>query len=146
MTLRPYRAEDWPAICEIYDLAKPEELTGIVMPSAIPPLDSDSSMRTLFRESTVTVAELDAGLVGFAGNRGNLITWLFVHPAFRKAGVASALLHQLLASLERPVVLNVAAGNIPARSLYGRLGFQVEREFVGNFQGIPCPVARLRLA
>ena len=146
MKLRPYRNEDWPAVCEIYDLAKPEELAGVVMPEAIVPLDADPSMRKLFGESTVTVAERNARLVGFAGNRGNFITWLFVHPLFRKAGVASALLHQLLPLLERPVVLNVASNNIPARNLYGRFGFQVEREFIGNFQGTPCAVARLRLA
>jgi len=88
----------------------------------------------------------ESALVGFAGNRGSFITWLFVHPLFRKAGVASALLHELLPLLERPVVLNVASSNIPARNLYGRFGFHVEREFIGNFQGTPCPVARLRLA
>ena len=145
MKLRPYRNEDWPAVCEIYDLAKPEELAGVVMPEAIVPLDADAGMRKLFGESTVAVAELDAGLVGFAGNKGSFITWLFVHPLFRQAGVASALLQELLPLLERPVVLNVVSSNIPARNLYGRFGFQVEREFVGNFQGTPCSVARLRL-
>jgi ribosomal protein S18 acetylase RimI-like enzyme len=145
MRLRPYRDEDWPAVCEVYDLAKPEELSGVVMPAAIPSLDSDSRMKKLFAESTITVAELSARLVGFAGSRGSFITWLFVHPEFRKAGVASALLRQLLISLDRPVVLNVASSNIPARTLYGRFGFQVEREFLGDFQGTPCAVARLRL-
>ena len=146
MKLRPYRAQDWPVVCEIYDLAKPEELVGVVAPEAILPLDSDSSMRKLFAGSTVTVAELNSRVVGFAGSRSNFITWLFVHPGFRKTGVASALLNELLASLGWPVTLNVASGNVPARSLYGRFGFHVEREFVGMFQGTPCPVARLRLA
>jgi ribosomal protein S18 acetylase RimI-like enzyme len=123
MKLRPYHDEDWPAVCEVYDLAKPEELSGVVMPGAIPPLDSDSRMRKLFAESTITVAELSARLVGFAGSRGSFITWLFVHPEFRRAGVASALLRDLLTSLDRPVVLNVASSNIPARTLYGRFGF-----------------------
>jgi ribosomal protein S18 acetylase RimI-like enzyme len=145
MKVRPYRDEDWPAVCQVYDLAKPEELSGVVMPEAIPPLDSDSRMRKLFAESAITVAELSARLVGFAGSRGSFITWLFVHPEFRRAGVASALLRDLLTSLDRPVVLNVASSNIPARTLYGRFGFQVEREFLGDFQGTPCAVARLRL-
>ena len=145
MKLRPYRDEDWPAVCEIYDLAKPEELAGVVMLEAIPPLEADLSMRKLFAESVITVAELSATLVGFSGSRGSFITWLFVHPKFRKCGVAGALLRELLASLDRPVVLNVASSNVPARTLYGRFGFQVEREFVGNFHGTPCAVARLRL-
>ena len=145
MKLRPYRDEDWPAVCEIYDLAKPDELAGVVVPETIVPLDADSSMRELFAESTVTVTELGTGLAGFAGNRGSFITWLFVHPLFRKAGVASALLSELLPSLERPVVLNVASGNMPARNLYAHFGFRIEREFIGNFQGTPCSVARLCL-
>jgi ribosomal protein S18 acetylase RimI-like enzyme len=145
MNLRPYRAEDWLVVCDIYDLGKPEELAGVVTPEAILPLDADSNMRKLFVDSTVTVAELSSRVVGFAGSRGNFITWLFVHPGFRKAGVASALLNELLASLGRPVALNVVSGNVPARTLYGRFGFHVEREFVGDFQGTPCSVAKLRL-
>jgi len=145
MQIRPYRAEDWPAVCEIYDLAKPEELAGVVPPEAICPLDSDAGMKRLFGESSIWVADVNSRPVGFAGNRANLITWLFVHPGFRRGGIAGALLRQLLASLERTVALNVAASNVGARTLYEKFGFRVEREFVGNFQGAPCSVARLSL-
>jgi ribosomal protein S18 acetylase RimI-like enzyme len=145
MKLRPYRDQDWPAVCQIYDLAKPDELSGVTAPEVILPLDSDFNMRKLFDKSTITVAELNSRLVGFAGSRGSFITWLFVHPEFRKMGVASSLLIQLLASLQRPVILNVASKNTPARTLYAHFGFQVEREFVGTFQGTPCTVARLYL-
>lgn len=145
MDIRPYRDEDWPAVCGIYDLAKPEELSGVVAPELICPLDSDAGMKRLFGESKVWVAEIGSRAAGFAGSRGNLITWLFVHPASRRLGVASALLRQLLASLEGPVALNVASGNTPARTLYGQFGFRVEREFLGNFQGRPCSVAKLCL-
>jgi ribosomal protein S18 acetylase RimI-like enzyme len=144
--LRPYQVEDWPAVCEIYDLAKPDELAGIAVPEAIPQLDSDGIMRKLFEGSVIVVAELSGKVAGFAGSRGSSITWLFVHPEHRRAGVASELLRNLLASLQRPVRLNVAAGNIPARTLYERFGFQVEREFMGSFQGTPCSVAKLRLS
>ena len=143
--LRSYQVKDWPAVCEIYALAKPDELAGIALPVAIPQLESDSSMRKLFEDSVIVVAELSGKVAGFAGSRGNFITWLFVHPEYRRAGVASALLRNLLASLERPLRLNVAAGNIPARTLYERFGFQVEREFMGSFQGTPCAIAKLRL-
>lgn len=144
--LRSYQIQDWPAVCEIYDLAKPDELAGIALPVAIPQLESDSSMRKLFEESAIVVVELGDKVAGFAGSRGSFITWLFVHPEYRRAGVASALLRDLLASLERPVHLNVAASNIPARTLYERFGFQIEREFMGSFQGTPCSVAKLRLS
>jgi ribosomal protein S18 acetylase RimI-like enzyme len=145
MDIRPYREEDWQAVCEIYDLAKPEELAGVVAPELICPLDADAGMKRLFGESNVWVAQIGFQAAGFAGSRGNLVTWLFVHPGSRRLGVASALLRQLLASLERPVALNVASSNTPARALYGQFGFRVEREFLGNFQGTPCSVARLCL-
>ena len=145
MNVRPYRDEDWPVVCEVYDLSKPEELAGVVAPETICPLDSDPSMKKFFGESTIWVAELESRPVGFAGNRGSMITWLFVHPGFRRTGVASALLRQVLASIERPVALNVASSNARARTLYEKFGFLVEREFMGNFQGMPCSVAKLSL-
>jgi ribosomal protein S18 acetylase RimI-like enzyme len=143
--IRTYQERDWSRVCEIYDLAKPDELAGVVEPGRILALEADARMRELFAASSVTVAELGAELVGFAGSRGSFITWLFVHPASRRSGVATALLVELLARLERPATLNVAAGNAPARSLYERLGFQVVREFAGSFQGAPCNVVKLQL-
>jgi ribosomal protein S18 acetylase RimI-like enzyme len=50
----------------------------------------------------------------------------------------------MLARLRKPVTLNVMMSNTPARAFYERLGFSVEREFQGNFQGNPCNVAKLR--
>ena len=40
--------------------------------------------------------------------------------------------------------VNVASSNVAARALYERLGFITEREYLGNFQGQPCPVCKLR--
>ena len=145
MNTRIYREADWPYICEIYDLAKPDELAGVVAPEHIPPLETDAEMKRLFVASKIVVAEINAKPVGFVGSRGTFITWLFVLPAFRRSGVATALLHHVLAELERPIALNVATSNGAARLLYERLGFQVEREFMSDFQGTPCGVARLCL-
>jgi putative acetyltransferase len=144
LEIRLYRNDDWAVICEIYDLSKPDELRGVVEPSAILPLEMDPSMRTLFCESQIVVMEQAGHVVGFAGNRDNFINWLFVHPAHRRNGVASALIRYLLGQLTGPVTLNVAKSNAPALALYEGIGFAVEREFSGNFQGIPCKVARLR--
>ena len=143
--LRAFRETDWSAVCETYDLAKPDELAGVVPPDRILPLAADAEMQRLFRESSVMVAECGAQIVGFAGNRGTLITLLFVRPSHRRSGVATGLLAELLAGLERPVTLNVAAGNAAARLLYERFGFQLMREFAGNFQGTPCTVVTLQL-
>jgi ribosomal protein S18 acetylase RimI-like enzyme len=36
------------------------------------------------------------------------------------------------------------ASNVAACNLYKRMGFVVEREFIGQFNGHSCPVAKLR--
>ena len=144
MHLRPYRSDDWTVVCEIYNLSKPEELLGVVDSGSILPLESDTDMQALFRGSQILVAEDLDRIAGFGGNRGSFITWLFVHPAFRRRGVATGLVRDMLARLQQPVTLNVMASNFAARALYERIGFSVEREFQGNFQGKPCNVARLR--
>jgi ribosomal protein S18 acetylase RimI-like enzyme len=98
-------------------------------------------MQALFRGSEVFVAE-DSGLVaGFGGSRGSFITWLFVHPAFRRKGIATALILFMLGRLSKPVTLNVMTNNAPARALYEGIGFNIVREFQGSFQGNPCSVA-----
>jgi ribosomal protein S18 acetylase RimI-like enzyme len=142
--LRPYRSDDWTAVCAIYDLSKPEELLGVVDSGSIIPLEADSDMQALFRGSQILVAEDLNRIAGFGGNRGSFITWLFVHPKFRRRGVATALIRDMLVRLRRPITLNVMASNIPARALYEHIGFSVEREFQGNFQGRPCSVVKLR--
>ena len=144
MQLRAYRAEDWPAVCQIYDLSKPDELGGLVQSASIASLSVDEKMQSLFCESQVVVMEDRDRVVGFCGNRQSFITWLFVHPEFRRRGVASALIGDMVARLSDPITLNVMANNLAARALYEQMGFKVEREFQGTFQGTPCEVARLR--
>jgi ribosomal protein S18 acetylase RimI-like enzyme len=144
MQIRQYCDSDWPTVREIYDLSKPDEIHGVVDASEIPPLEADRNMMELFHNSQLFVME-DAGrVVGFAGSRGTVITWLFVHPNDRRRGVADALVRELLARLDGTITLNVATTNAAARNLYEHLGFTVEREFTGQFNGHSCPVAKLR--
>ena len=100
MHLRPFQGEDWDAVCEIYDLSKPDEMRDVVDPQSLLPLVNDEAMTRLFRVSQIVVAEEAARVVGFAGHRGSFITWLFVHPQFRRRGIAKALVHDLIARLE----------------------------------------------
>jgi len=144
MHVRTYRTDDWEGACEIYNLGKPDELRGLVDPGAILPLEADREMKLLFDASRIVVMEAADRIIGFAGSRGSHITWLFVHPHFRRRGVGTALVHDLLGRLAPPVTLNVAVDNAPARALYERAGFKIEQEFIGEFQGARCRVARLR--
>jgi ribosomal protein S18 acetylase RimI-like enzyme len=144
MQIRPYRDEDWPQVRAIYDLSKPDEMHGVVEPGAILSLEADPKMRALFRDSQIIVMVEDDRVAGFAGSRDSYITWLFVHPSCRRRGVATALIGEMLGRLASPVTLNVAMTNAAALALYQRIGFTVEREFAGQFQGNPCRAAKLR--
>ena len=144
MHIRPYRDTDWAAVRDIYDLAKPDEMRGVVDASVIPRLEADPDMMVLFRNSEIFVAERSERIFGFGGSRGNFITWLFVHLEYRRQGAAQALVRALLARLSGTITLNVATTNVAAYNLYKRLGFTVEREFIGQFNGHACPVAKLR--
>ena len=135
MKIRPYADSDWEDVRGIYDLSKPDELRGAVDVSMILPLDQDPSMLALFRDSTIAVAEEGGHVIGFAGNKGNYISWLFVHPVHRRRGVARELLGEVMGQLRGPITLNVAAENQPARQLYASLGFEVAKDFTGTFNG-----------
>lgn len=143
MRLRSFRDDDWEAICEIYDLGKPDEMRGVLDPQLLLPLAADQAMTGLFRGSQIVVAEEALRVVGFAGHRGSFMTWLFVHPEFRRRGIANALVRHLIARLGPPITLNVVSENTAARALYAQLGFKVERELRSNFQGGACNVCKL---
>src|SRR5258708_13568007 len=122
MQIRPYRDTDWTVVCEIYDLAKPDEMRGVVDAWESPALEADPKMMALFHDSQLLVAEGADRLVGFGGYRGTFIAWLFVHPSFRRQGVARALVREILARLDGTITLNVATPNIAPQNLYKSMG------------------------
>jgi len=61
-----------------------------------------------------------------------------------RAGIAKALLQTIISRLRGTITLNVAKSNQAACRLYEQLGFEIEREFTGNFEGHELPVMRLR--
>lgn len=63
------------------------------------------------------------------------ISYLFVHPDWEGAGIASKLLYLLISSkngLFRDITLHVAANNNNACILYQKFGFKAE-QFIVNF-------------
>lgn len=142
--LRPYTGADWTAVRDIHDLCKPDETRGSVDPSAVLPFESDAPMLVMFCRSAVTIAVDNDVVVGFAGTIGNYVSWLCVHPEHRRRSVATILLQVALSGVTGPATLNVFARNEPARRLYERLGFFVEQEFIGDFNGQAVDVVRLR--
>ena len=144
LRLRPYTGSDWIAARDIHNLCKPDEVRGSADADAILPFDQDAPMLVMFCRSDITVAVDDGVVIGVTGTIGNYVSWLCVHPDHRRKGVATTLLHAVLAGMTGPATLNVFARNDAARRLYERLGFVVERAFIGSFNGRDVDVVTLR--
>ena len=143
--IRPYIDDDWSAVETIYNLAKPDELQGIVPPDKIPLMAEDEHKLRLFRESQVLVQVVGEDIVGFCGHRGNYISWLFIHPQYRRRGYGLEMTRTLLGRLTGKVTLNVAKQNSAAVQLYHRLGFRISNSTPSNFVGYPVDVLTMTL-
>jgi ribosomal protein S18 acetylase RimI-like enzyme len=145
MNIRQYSDTDWKEVEKIYNLSKPDEMRGSVDLQALIPLKEDSNAIKLFQDSEIIVMEENDKIIGFAGNKGNYISWLFVHPNHRKKKVARKLLNKILSTLKGSIVLNVAQNNNAANNLYESLGFKIEKKFIGNFNGFESKTMTLKL-
>jgi putative acetyltransferase len=64
MTVRPYTAKDFPAVCRIYADAKPDELRFESHPFEVLPLEQDDVILAAFHQSAVRVFD-DGNVLGF---------------------------------------------------------------------------------
>jgi ribosomal protein S18 acetylase RimI-like enzyme len=145
MELRRFDKEDWNKIKNIYNLSKPDEMRGSVDLRALVPIEKDEKCLILFNESEIVVVEENNTILGFGGNKGNYISWLFVHPDHRRRRVAETILIHILNKLSGTIKLNVGKYNEPAKALYFKFGFKVDREFIGNFNGYKSEALTLYL-
>ncbi len=145
MKIRFYKETDWENVKDIYNLSKPDEMRGSVDLRALIPLEEDSNNLKLFHDSQIFVIEEDKTIIGFGGNKGNYISWLFVHQNHRRKGVAKAILQQILSQLTGTIKINVGKNNMAGRALYKKSGFKIEREFIGNFNGYKSQAMTLSL-
>ncbi len=145
MRLRFYKDTDWGNVKDIYNLSKPDEMRGSVDLRALIPLEEDGNNLKLFHDSIIFVVEENETILGFGGNKGNYISWLFVHPNHRRKGVAKTILQQILSQLTGTIKLNVAKNNMAAKTFYKKFGFKIEREFMGNYNGYQSQAMTLSL-
>ncbi len=145
MNIRFYNDKDWESVREIYDLSKPDEMRNSVDLRALIPLEEDKNNMKLFHDSQIYVVVDSNTILGFGGHKGNYISWLFVHPIHRRKGIAKLILQQILDQLTGTIKLYVAKNNLSANVLYKKLGFKIEREFMGNYNGYQSQVMTLCL-
>ncbi len=90
------------------------------------------AVRRAIDEQVVLIAEEDEAAVGFAlawpkNDRVGFVSDLYVRPAFRRRGIARALLKEAAGRLDREfVTLTTELRNPGARAFYGRLGLREE--------------------
>jgi len=137
MNIRPYEPADWDAVRDIWNRGKPDEFRGTCDLRAIIPLERDERMQQLFRDSTIFVGETDGRIIGFAGFKGEVVTWLFVDPDCYRKGYGCALLSFILSRMGSTARLNVGAGNAAAIKLYEKHGFRITNRFNGKYNGYP---------
>ena len=147
IVIRDYHKEDWPRLMDIHDAARANELRLAGLEEAFLPLSVAAEREGLF-EYTLRVAGLDGIAVGFTAFTADELAWLYVDPAFSRRGIGRALVEDALRHMERPVSIEVLAGNEPARLLYERCGFRFIETVSGRMPGnerfsVTCHILRL---
>jgi ribosomal protein S18 acetylase RimI-like enzyme len=145
MKTREFVENDWGVICDIWNRAKQDEFNGTCDRQAIILLQDDPAMIDLFITSNIIIGEDNGKIVGFAGHKNSLITWLFVDPYYYRKGYGSLLLDKVVNMLKDDVLLNVGAGNKPALALYRKFGFEEVERFEGKHNGYTMQAVRMTL-
>ena len=142
LTYREYQESDWKAICQIHDLARPDELRGSCDPRAFVPIEQDKEVEAL-KTSRKFVACDDEKVVGFVGVDEKYLAWLYIDPSHYGRGIGRELLKISIREIGTGAWTIVLDGNQKAISLYKSEGFQELRRFQSDNAGYPCTCIRM---
>lgn len=133
-------------MCITIDLMKEEDIDGILDISSLS-FSTSWSKESYIQElsnpvAKYFIAKLDDKVVGFAGTWIVLdeahITNIAVHPNYRKQGIASKLLKELLSYCRKhrctAFTLEVRSGNEAAKALYRKHNFKQDGIRKGYYQ------------
>lgn len=146
LAIRPYRAEDLPAVAAIYDAAKLDEFAFETARFTLLPLAQDAERLAALAQSDVIVCTCYGAIIGFAAGAGDTLRALFVSPACRGQGVGRSLLQAMLARLPGNVRLNVAASSHVAQAMYRSAGFVATGTVEQAYNGVPVVYTTMLLA
>lgn len=140
--IRPYQSGDWLTICQIHDLARPDELVGSCDPRAFVPIKEDQEVDHL-KLCQKMVAVLDKQIVGFIGVDDAYLGWLYIHPDHYGNGIGRKLLQEGLKLIPGKAWTIALAGNAKAVNLYQSEGFVEVHRYQSDNAGYPCTCLRL---
>ena len=134
MKIETLRSEDLDAVFALYLSVRDE------FPALAPESFRGALARNLARRSVrgVWADGMLAGVLSYSPPLSR-ISFLAVHPAYRRRGIARALIKDALEILGGKAELFTYAGDTPALSLYRSLGFREE----GEAEGFAVPVVRM---
>lgn len=150
-TIRPFRSQDWDALCRIYEPAARAEIarTG-TDPDAFRPLPEEEDPERFQRVNSAMVACIDGRVVGFVAWRdreewlgSGYLSWLYVDPAHHRRGVGDGLMAAAMAALADQAWTLVKQGNEPAIGLYRKHGMQIVRSRPAGSRGYTSTELRM---
>jgi ribosomal protein S18 acetylase RimI-like enzyme len=142
IAFRAYEEEDWQAICQTHDRARPDELAGSCDPRAFVPIEQDPEVEQL-RTCQKFVACVEGQVIGFVGVDGQYLAWLYVDPEHYGKGIGRELLRIGLREIGTGAWTIVLDGNRHARALYESEGFREVKRFAGENAGYSCTCVRM---
>jgi ribosomal protein S18 acetylase RimI-like enzyme len=140
--VRSYQPADWQSLCQIHNLARPDELVGSCDPRAFVPIENDKEIEHL-KLCQKIVAVSDDRVAGFIGVDDGYIGWLYIHPDFYRQGIGRELLKEGLKLIKEKAWTIALAGNSPAVKLYQSEGFIEVNRYESDNAGYPCTCVRL---
>jgi putative acetyltransferase len=142
MAIRNYQTTDYPAIAEIYNASKLDELKFEECKYVLLPLDQDAKRRSDLLSSTIFVYGTNK-IKGYSAVAGSRIQSLYVHPDYRGQGIGRALLAFALESIGGDATLQVVKSNTPSKTLYRTYGFVDIEESEVNYNGMNVTVNKM---
>ncbi len=140
--VRSYQPADWQSLCQIHNLARPDELVGSCDPRAFVPIENDKEVEHL-KLCQKIVAVSDDRVAGFIGVDDGYIGWLYIHPDFYRQGIGRELLKEGLKLIKEKAWTIALSGNSPAVKLYQSVGFIEVNRYESDNAGYPCTCVRL---
>jgi GNAT superfamily N-acetyltransferase len=141
-TTRPAAADDARAIAEVFS----PSLRLLTFLPVLHTVEEDQHFieNVILRESVVTVAESEAGIVSFLARQEEEIRLLYTRPDFIGAGAGSLLLTAAKRSGVAALELWCFQANISARRFYEERGFHAVRFTDGRDNEEKMPDVRYR--
>ena len=143
-SIRVYEEKDWPAICRIHDMARPDELRGSCDPRAFVPIEQDAEVEDLKRCRKFVACDGER-VVGFVGIDDDYLAWLYIDPEYYGRGIGRQLLQLAVREIGPNAWTVVLDKNFNAIHLHQSEGFEEVKRYSGDNAGYPCNCIRMAL-